>query len=152
MSLIHPQTLINRSLSKAFQHTHTHTYQESNTSWKTSRFRSTETLLESSLEASKNFKNFNFEYEEHSKRNYPNHLPKSQRSLETSLKPPKTSTNNQLVNLYRFKPLKPRRTSTTNLQIRRTFEEESSKSYSQFSKFTRIKLKSLQKLQETTNW
>ena len=42
-------------------------------------------------------------------------------------KPPKTSTNHKLVKLYGFKPPKPWRTSTTNLQIRRTFEAESSK-------------------------
>ena len=45
--------------------------------------RSPEALLEPSFESSKNF---NFEYEEHSKRNHPNHLPRSQRSLESSLK------------------------------------------------------------------
>ena len=48
--------------------------------------RSPEALLEPSFEGSKNFKKFNFEYEEHSKRNYPNHLPRSQRSLESSSK------------------------------------------------------------------
>ena len=42
-------------------------------------------------------------------------------------KPSKTSTNHKLVKLYGFKPLKPRRTSATNLQIRRTFEAKSSK-------------------------
>ena len=42
-------------------------------------------------------------------------------------KPPKTSTNYKLVKLCGFKPPKPRRTSITNLQIRRTFEAESSK-------------------------
>ena len=126
VSLTHPQTPINKSLPKAFQKGQG----DPKESWRRPRFKSPETLLEPSLEASKNFKNFNFEYEEHSKRNYPNHLPISQRSLETSLKPPKTSTNNKLVNLYRFKPLKPRRTSTTNLRIQRIFEEESSKSSS----------------------
>ena len=38
-------------------------------------------------------------------------------------KPPETSTNHKLVKLYEFKPLKPRRTSTTNLQRRKTHEE-----------------------------
>ena len=145
--------------------------------------RSPEALLEPSFEASKNFKNFNFEYKEHSKRNHPNHLPRSQRSLKSSSKasknlnkpqigealriqaskapknfrhkpsntknirsriiqticldlkvhwnqaqkPPETSTNHKSVKLNGFKPLKPRRTSITNLQIRRTFEAESSK-------------------------
>ena len=145
--------------------------------------RSPEALLELSFEASKNFKNFNFEYEEHSKRNHPNHIPNSQSSLESSSKaskninkpqigealriqaskapknfhhkpsntknirsriiqttcldlkvrwnqaqkPPETSTNRKSVKLYGFKPPKPRGTSTTNLQIRRIFEAESSK-------------------------
>ena len=70
--LTHPQTPINRSFPKAFQE-----------SWRRPRFRSPETLLEPSLKATKNF---NFEYEEHSKRNHPNHLPRSQRSLESSSK------------------------------------------------------------------
>ena len=48
--------------------------------------RSPEALLKPSFEASKNFTNFNFKYEEHSKRNYPNHLPRSQRSLESRSK------------------------------------------------------------------
>ena len=134
--------------------------------------RSPEALLEPSFEASKNFKNFNFEYKEHSKRNHPNHLPRSQRSLESSSKasinlnkpqigealriqtskapknfrhkpsntknirsriiqttcldlkvhwnqaqkPLETSTNHKSVKLYGFKPLKPRRTFTTNLR------------------------------------
>ena len=47
------------------------------------RLRSLEALLEPSFESSKNF---NFEYEEHSKRNHPNHLPRSQRSLESNFK------------------------------------------------------------------
>ena len=46
--------------------------------------------MEPSFEASKNFKNFNFEYEEHSKQNHPNYLPRSQSSLESS---PKASRN-----------------------------------------------------------
>ena len=48
------------------------------------------------------------------------HWNQAQKTLETS-------TNHKLVKLYGFKPPKPRRTSTTNLQIRRTFETESSK-------------------------
>ena len=42
-------------------------------------------------------------------------------------KPLEISINHKLVKLYGFKPPKPRRTSATNLQIRRTFEVESSK-------------------------
>ena len=135
--------------------------------------------MEPSFEASKNFKNFNLKYEEHLKRNHPNHLPRSQRSLESSSKasrnlnkpqigealriqasktpknfhhkpsntknirsrtiqticldlkvhwnqaqkPPETLTNYKSVKLYKFKPLKHRRTSTTNPQKGRTHEE-----------------------------
>ena len=38
-------------------------------------------------------------------------------------KPPETSNNHKSVKFHGFKPLKPRRTSTTNPQIRRTHEE-----------------------------
>ena len=85
--------------------------------------RSLETLLEPSFEASKNFKNFNFEYKEHSKQNHPNYLPRSQSSLESSSKASRNLTNHKSVKLYRFKPLKYRRTSTTNLQRQRTHQE-----------------------------
>ena len=175
MSLTHPQTPINRSLPKAFQ--------KIKTSWDRPRhlgrglgryleFRSPEALLEPSPEASRNFKNFNFEYKEQSKRNHLNNLPRSQRSLESSSKasrnlnksqinealwieasiapknfrhnpsntknirsriiqttcldlkvhwnqarkPRESSTNHKSVKLYGFKPLKHRRTSTSNPQ------------------------------------
>ena len=55
--------------------------------------RSPETLLEPSFEASKNF---NFEYKEYSKRNHPNHLPRSQRSLELSSKASKNLNKPQI--------------------------------------------------------
>ena len=84
VSLTHPQTPINRSLPKTFQGEAKERLRLK--SWRRSRLRSLEALLELSFEASKNFKNFNFEYEEHSKRNHPNHLPKSQRLLESSSK------------------------------------------------------------------
>ena len=125
VSLTYSQTFINRSLPKAFQRRAEGGLRLK--SWRRSRLRSPEALLEPSFEASKNFKNFNFEYEEHSKRNHPNHLPRSQRSLESSSKASRNLTNHKLMKLYGFKPPKPRRTSTTNLQIRRTFEAESSK-------------------------
>ena len=147
VSLTHPQTPINRSLSKAFQ--------DIKTSWERRprnqdilgerlshlehkqhqrRFISIETLLESSPDASNNFKNFDLKCKEHSKQNHLNYMPRSQGSLELARKPLETPRNHKLVKLNRSKPLKSRRTSTTNLQIRRTFEEESSKSYSQISK------------------
>ena len=69
MSLTHLQTLINRSLPKAFEGT--------KTPRRDLEFKSPEALLEPSPKAFKNFKNFNFKYEEHSKRNHTSHLPRS---------------------------------------------------------------------------
>ena len=88
VSLTYSQTFINRSLPKAFQRRAEGGLRLK--SWRRSRLRSPEALLEPSFEASKNFKNFNFEYEEHSKQNHPIYLPKSQSSLESS---PKSSRN-----------------------------------------------------------
>ena len=68
--------------------------------------RSPEALLEPSFEASNNFKDFNFEYEEHSKRNHPNHLPRSQRSLESSLKASKNLNNPQIGKALRIQTSK----------------------------------------------
>ena len=42
--------------------------------------------MNSSLQSSKELSSQTFEYEEHSKINYPNHLPRSQSSLKLSLK------------------------------------------------------------------
>ena len=100
-------------------------------SWRRSRLRSLEALLEPSFEASKNF---NFEYKEHSKRNHTNHIPRSQRLLESSLRASKTLTNHKSMKLYKFKPLKPRKTSTTNLQRRRTHEEHEEREEQRISK------------------
>ena len=121
VSLTHPRTPINRSLPKTFQREAREGLKLK--SWRRSRLRSPETMLEPSFEAS----NFNFECKEHSKRNHPNHLPRSQSSLESSLKASRNLTNHKSVKLYGFKPLKYWRTPTTNLQIRRTFEAELSK-------------------------
>ena len=177
VSLTYFQTFINRSLPKAFQRRAEGGLRLK--SWRRSRLRSLEALLEPSFEASKNFKNFNFEYEEHSKRNHPNYIPRSQSSLESSSKasknlnkpqinetpriqaskapknfhhkpsntkniqrgiiqiifldlkvhwnqaqkPLETSTNHKSAKLYGFKPLKHRRTSTTNPQKGRTHKE-----------------------------
>ena len=82
MSLTHPQTPINRSLPKAFKKRPSHLKHKQHQR----RFGSTETLLESSPEASKNFKNFDLKCKEHSKQNHLNYLPRSQRSLESSSK------------------------------------------------------------------
>ena len=85
-----PQTPINRSLPKAFQES----WEE--TKRRRSRLRNPKVLLKLSFEVSKNFKNFNFEYEKHSKRNHPNHLPRSQRSLESSSKASKNLNKPQI--------------------------------------------------------
>ena len=68
--------------------------------------RSPEALLEPRFEASKNFKNFNFEYEEHSKRNHPNHLPRSQRSLESSSKASRNLNKPQIGEALRIQASK----------------------------------------------
>ena len=68
--------------------------------------RSPEALLEPSFEASKNFKNFNFEYKEHSKRNHPNHLPRSQRSLESSSKASRNLNKPQIGEALRIQASK----------------------------------------------
>ena len=68
--------------------------------------RSPAALLEPSFEAYKNFKNFNFEYKEHSKRNHPNHLPKSQRSLESSSKASRNLNKPQIDEALRIQASK----------------------------------------------
>ena len=62
-------------------------------SWRRPRFKSPETPLEPSLEASKNF---NFEYEKHSKRNHSNHLLRSQWSLKSSSKASRNLNKSQI--------------------------------------------------------
>ena len=64
-----------------------------------------------------------FKYEKHSKQNHPNYLLRSQSSLESSSKASRNATNHKSVKLYGFKPLKHRRTSTTNPQKGRMHEE-----------------------------
>ena len=83
MSLTQSQTPINRGLPKAFKGP---SHLETKTLGRDPEFKSPEALLEPSPEASRNFKNFKFEYKEHSKRNHPNHIPRSQSSLESSSK------------------------------------------------------------------
>ena len=78
---------------------------------------------DSSPKSSEEFLPQTFEYEEHSKRNHPNHLPRSQNSLELNLKAFKTPRNHKLVKLYGFKPPKPWRVSTINFKRRRMHEE-----------------------------
>jgi len=62
--------------------------------------------MDSSPKSSEELPPQTFKYEEHSKRNHPNHLPRSQSSLKSNLK-----------------VSKPRRISTTNFQRQRTHEE-----------------------------
>jgi len=62
VSLTHPKTPINRSLPETFRGP---------------ELRREKALLESSPEASRNFKNFNPKIGEHSKQNHPDHLPRS---------------------------------------------------------------------------
>jgi len=81
MSLTYTQTPIIRSHPKAFLHTKTSALQAA--SKKIQKCRSSDGIKP---RASKNFKNFNLKYEEHSKQNHSNHLPKSQSSLESSSK------------------------------------------------------------------
>ena len=124
VSLTYHQTPINRSLPKAFEDT------------KLSRAQAapkkhSEVLKlcwNQALKPPRTSRTSTFEYDEHSKLNHPNHPPRSQRSLESSSKASRNLINYKSVKLYGFKPPKPRRTFTTNLQIRRTFEEESSES------------------------
>ena len=122
VSLTHPQTPINRSLPKTFQGEAREGLRLK--SWRRSRLRSPEALLEPSFEASKNFKNFNFEYEEHSKRNHPNHLPKSQRSLESSSKASRNLNKPQIGEVLRIQASKTSKnfrhkpSNTKNIQSR----------------------------------
>jgi len=89
VSLTHSQTPINRSIPKAFE--------------RKRGFRNTKALQESSLKA---FKNFNPKIEEHSKQNHPNHLPRSQRSLESSSKASKNLNKLQIGEALRIQASK----------------------------------------------
>ena len=134
--LTQPQSPINRSIPKAFQHTKTSLER----SWKTSRylehkqyqrrFKSTEALVESSPEASRKFKNLNFEYEEHSKRNHPNHLPRSQRSLESTSKASKSFKKLQTGETLRIQASKAPKNFHHKPSNMKNIEEKSSKSSS----------------------
>ena len=82
-----------------------------------------ESSTDSSLQSPEELPPQTFKYEEHSKQNHLNYLPRSQRSLESSSKASRNLTNHKSMKLYESKPLKHRRTSTTNLQRRRTHQE-----------------------------
>ena len=104
VSLIHSQTPINRSLSKAFLQTktpwerswNTHTTRHSCHKQHQRRFRRTKTLPKSSPKASRNFKNFDLKCKEHSKHNHLNYLPRSQSSLESNSKASKNLNKPQI--------------------------------------------------------
>ena len=162
MSLTYPQTPINKSLSKAFQHTHTHSKTPWERSWDTQQEIHATSSIKEYSEVQKLCQNQALKPLRTSRTSISNTKKIRSKIIQTTCldlkghqnqaqKPPKFSRNCKLVKLYGFKPLKPQRTSTTNLRIRITFKEKSSKSSSQNSKFTRIKLKSLQKPQQTTN-
>ena len=70
------------------------------------RFRSTETLLESSPEASRNFKNFDLKCKEHLEHNHLNYLPRSQRPLESSLKASRNLNKPQISEALRIQSSK----------------------------------------------
>ena len=125
MSLIHPQTPINRSLPKAFKKGPSHLEHKQHQR----RFKSTQKYKNSVEIKPQSLQELQ---------------PQNRRTLIRSRiiqticldpkvcwnqaqKPPKISTNHKSMKLYEFKPPKPRSSSTTNLQIRRTFEEKSSK-------------------------
>ena len=79
--------------------------------------------MDSSLQSPEELPPQTFKYEEHSKQNHLNYLPRSQSSLESSSKASRNLTNHKSMKLYRFEPLKHRRTSITNLQKRRMHQE-----------------------------
>ena len=164
MSLTYPQTPINRSIPRHFyapRHLGIDTKTSQERSWKTPkhlehkqhqiRFKSTKTLLESSPKASRNFKNFNFKYEEHSKRNLPNHLPRSQRSLESSSKASKNFKKLQIGEALWIQASKSSKNFSRKPSNTKNIQREIIQIIFLISKFTVIKLKSLQKLQETIN-
>ena len=85
VSLIHPQTPINKSLPKAFPHTETSTLQAA--SKKIQNHSEVQKLCRNQAsKPSRTSRTSTFKYEEHSKRNPPNHLPRSQSLLESSSK------------------------------------------------------------------
>ena len=91
MSITHTQTPIIGSHPKAFLCTKTSTLQAA--SKKIQKYRSSAGIKP---KAFRNFKNFNLKYEEHSKQNHSNYLPKSQSSLELSSKASKNFKQPQI--------------------------------------------------------
>ena len=121
VSLTHPQTPINRSLPKAFQ-------KIQKKGWKETKIEKSRSSVGTKLWSLQKLQ----ELQPSNPKNIWSgiiqiiflhlkvHWNQAQKPLETL-------TNHKSVKLYGFKPPKPQRTSTTNLQIWRTFEAESSK-------------------------
>ncbi|KAL4600788.1 hypothetical protein ACB092_11G224800 [Castanea dentata] len=94
------------------------------------KFRNPEALPGSNLKASKNFKNFNLEYKQHSKQNHPNYSSRSQSSLESSSKASRNLNKPQIGKALRIQASKapknfhhkPSNTKNTR-RTRRTHEE-----------------------------
>ncbi|KAL4598057.1 hypothetical protein ACB092_11G031300 [Castanea dentata] len=69
-------------------------------------FRNPKALPESNPEASKNFKNFNLKYRQHSKQSHPNYLSRSQKSLESSSKASRNLNKPQIGEALRIQASK----------------------------------------------
>ena len=120
VSLTHPQTPINRSLPKAFKGILRRAGGDQDSKVQKLYWNQ---ALKPPRTSTSNTKNIQREIIQIIFLDLKGHWNQAQ-------KPPEISTNHKLVKLYECKPPKPRRTSATNLQIRRTFEEKSSKSSS----------------------
>ena len=131
VSLTHPQTPINRSLPKAFggilerpRHTKTPWERSWNTQTKPSRAQVALEKIQKHSEVQKFCRN---QASKPSRTSTPKSKNIRSRIIQTicldpkvcwnqAQKLPETLTNHKLVKLYGFNPLKPLRTSTTNLQ------------------------------------
>ena len=115
VSLTHPQSPINRSLPKAFKEILRRAGGDQDLEVQNLCWNQALKPPRTSKTSTSNTKNIRREIIQIIFLDLKGHWNQAQ-------KPPETSTNHKLVKLYGFKPPKPRRTSATNLQIRRTFE------------------------------
>ena len=122
MSLIHPQTPINRSFPKAFLHT------------KISKVQAASEKIQKHFKVHKLCRNQALKPSKISRTSTSKSKNIRSRTIQTiclnlkvcwnqAQKSPKTSTNYKSVKLYRFKARKHRKTSTINLRGQRTCEE-----------------------------
>ena len=120
VSLTHPQTPINRNLPKTFKG-----------ETKPSRAQAASEKIQKHSEVQKLYGNQASKPSRTSRTSTSKSKNIRSRIIQTicldpkvfrnqAQKPPKTSTNHKSTKLYGFKPIKPRRTSTTNLRRRRT--------------------------------